>query len=104
MKLTILILALFFLSCEKEESKRVPQDEICLEIKSSSPFTVSGNIGKERITRATCGYVVTGESVYVEIRTAQPAYFKISLYKNNKLVAYKANSCADYYYHINHKF
>ncbi len=105
MKLTILVLALFFLSCEKEEqTRRTPKNEVCLEIQSSSPIRISGNIGETQITQARCAYVVPGDSVHIQIQAETPTYLTIKLYKNNKLVVYKANHCAYTFYQLTQRF
>lgn len=105
MKLILLVLALFFLSCEKEaEPRRIPKNEVCLEIQSSTPIRVSGNIGKTQITQARCAYVVTGDSVHVKILAETPAYLTIKLYKNNELVVYKSNNCAYTFYQLTKRF
>ncbi|HCS20488.1 MAG TPA: hypothetical protein DIW47_07995 [Bacteroidetes bacterium] len=104
MKPTMLILVFFFLACEKETVQRTPKDEVCLEIQASSPVIVSGFIGKTAITRASCAYIVRGDSVYVEIHASTPTYLTIKLFKNNKLVAQKGNNCAYTYYQLRQKF
>lgn len=104
MKLTILILALFFLSCEKEESIQTYKDEVCIEIQSTSPFRVTGNIGETPITSATCGYISPGDLVQLKIYTETPAHFTVKLYKNNKLIVHKSNGTPYDFYLITEEF
>lgn len=104
MKLTILILALFFLSCEKEESIPTYKDEVCVEIQSTAPYRVSGNIGETPITGATCAYISPGDLVQLKIYTETPSFFSVKLYKNNQLIVHKSNGTPYDYYPITEEF
>jgi hypothetical protein len=104
MKLTLLILAFFFLSCEKEESIERIKDEVCIEIQSTTPFRLSGNIGETPVTSATCAYITSGDQVELTINTETPAFFTVKLYKNNELILEKSNGTPYDFYIIKEKF
>ena len=101
----ILFILILCAGCAKEQDQpRNPRHDVCLEVTSDRPVTISGYMGKTQINKAQCVYLNSGDSALIKIHAQDSALITIRLYKNGNLVAYKANHCYYKTYQLTQKF